>query len=143
MSLFDAELFFGPRVPYFVGSPCFPHLVTNLERSWVQQPHPTLDPSKDARTTAPAKGGPPEAPSCSMDRRRWSSLLLGSFFHDPHSGLAEILTCFFPLILWGAAGTTSLRVDQPLAVLCRLLFVSLTCIYFPTGGRMDTRQPTP
>ena len=39
-----------------------------------------------------------------MDRRRWSSLLLGSFFHDPHGGLAEILTCFFPLILWGAPG---------------------------------------
>jgi len=30
--LFDAELFLGPRVLYFVGSPCFPHLVTNLER---------------------------------------------------------------------------------------------------------------
>ena len=26
-----------------------PHLVTNLGRSWFQQPHPTLDPSKDAR----------------------------------------------------------------------------------------------
>jgi hypothetical protein len=26
------------------------------------------------------------------------------FFRDPHGGLAEILTCFFRLILWGAPG---------------------------------------
>ena len=31
-------------------------------------------------------------------------LLSSFFFHDPHSGLAEILTCFFPLVLWGTVG---------------------------------------
>jgi hypothetical protein len=46
----------------------------------------------------------PRDPSCSMDPHRWSSLLLGSFFHYPNSGLAEILACFFPLVLWGPVG---------------------------------------
>jgi hypothetical protein len=27
-----------------------------------------------------------------------------SFFHDPHSSLAKILACFFPLILWWTVG---------------------------------------
>ena len=31
-------------------------------------------------------------------------MLLSSLFDDPHSGLAEVLACFFPLILWRTVG---------------------------------------
>jgi hypothetical protein len=53
-------------------------------------------------------------------------MLLSSLFDDPHSGLAEVLAWFFSLDSVVDGGTPSFRVDQPLAVLYRLLFVSLT-----------------
>jgi len=31
-------------------------------------------------------------------------MLLSSLFDDPHSGLAEVLARFFPLILWWTVG---------------------------------------
>jgi hypothetical protein len=48
------------------------------------------------------------------------SLIVSSFFHDPHSGLAEVLACFFPLILWRTVG----------GLLFELISLSLSFISF-------------
>jgi hypothetical protein len=78
-----------------------------------------------------------------MDRRTWSSLLLGSFFasSDPHSGLAENLTVLFPPDSVGGGRLPFELISLSLRFV--ILIVSLTCMYFPTSGRMDTTQPVP
>jgi hypothetical protein len=47
-------------------------------------------------------------------------VILCSLSHDPHGGLAEVLACFFPLILWRTVG----------GLLFELISLSLTFIGF-------------
>jgi len=46
---------------------------------------------------------PVKDPTCGQF---WASIsvIIGSFFHDSHSGLVEVFACFFSLILWRAVG---------------------------------------
>src|SRR5216683_5486245 len=47
-------------------------------------------------------------------------MFLGSFFHDSDCGLAKVLACFFPLILWRTVG----------GLLFELISLSLSFIRF-------------